>query len=374
METRLLFKNISTPAILLDLDVFERNLRRFHSMACRNRKEIWPMTKTHKSTQIAKWQQKCGAAGFLCGTLDECEALARDIKDVSIMYAYPVASATNARRVVELSQKCNFYIRLDSPQQAGILNNVAKDVEINYTVIINSGLNRFGISPRDIKSFMEEMSGFGNLRFKGISTHPGHVYKMTEAVKDVACQEAGAMAEARKQLLKIGVLPEIVTSGSTPTFEYIVDNEIISILHPGNYVFMDNIQVRLGCAKTEDCALTILATVIAANHGEFIIDAGSKCFGEQAVHGSSAIEGHGYVKNHPSLIIHSLSEEVGKIKASAASPSLQIGDIIEIIPNHSCSVANMFSHYIGVRKGVVDDAFPIIPVDIRCNLQHPKLL
>ena len=363
-------QNIETPAILLNLDVMENNMKNFQQMANASGKALWPMVKTHKSTEIARMQMSYGAAGYLCGTLDECEALV-SAGHTNIMYAYPVANEPNISRVVQLSKDCNFYIRIDHHMQAEILNKAAKSagVCVNYVVIIDSGLKRFGISPLDIADFVKVMGHYENLIFKGVSTHPGHVYDFENDVSRVALAEINAMETACKVLDRIGIRPELVTSGSTPTFAHVVNADAINVLHPGNYVFMDNIQVALGCTDERSIALTVLATILSVRKDEngcdvFIIDAGSKCFGDQGVHGSVGLkEKYGQIKNYPGLELYSLSEEVGKIRG-ANGTGLTIGDKIELIPNHSCSVANMTGWYVCMRGGSVVGQ---IAVDIRGN-------
>jgi len=371
--------NIQTPAILLDLDVLERNIGRYHQMAVAGGKKLWPMIKTHKSTEIAQMQLNHGATGFLCGTLDECEAICENIvrgqkKDISIMYAYPVASFPNISRVIKLAGACNFYLRIDNYKQALLLNKAASEagVHINYTVIINCGLNRFGVTASEAAELVEKIADLNNIKFCGISTHPGHVYGETdfEGVAKIARQESDIMKNAATVLNNIGITPKLISSGSTPTHTHIADDAVINCLHPGNYVFMDNMQVALDCAKEKDCALTVLTTVISARPGEFIIDAGAKCFGlDKGAHGNSKIKGHGWVKNQDEnmLTISSLSEEVGKITVSDACKdriSLQIGDKLEIIPNHSCAVANNTSCYVAIRNDIFDR---LIHVDMRGN-------
>jgi len=375
-----LIAEIKTPAILLDLAVLEKNLNDFQVIVDNHGKNLWPMIKTHKSTEIANMQYKRGAKGFLCGTLDECEALARSgMKDIGIMYAYPVANQPSISRAVKLAADCDFSIRIDNYVQAQAMNDAAKNfhspVVINYLVIINSGLDRLGIVPHDVVVFMEKMSCYENLKFRGISTHPGHVYSPGADVSGIERDEVRIMAEACEALGYSGIFPDIVSSGSTPTFHNAAMSDVINTLHPGNYVFMDNIQVALNRAQANDCALSVLTSVISGprlRHSpergeffEFIIDAGSKCLGDQGVHGSQ-INSLGHAKNHPELEICSLSEEVGRVRAMKPT-SLKIGDKIEIIPNHSCSTANMTSYYIGVRGGMVDRDYPIIAVDMSGN-------
>ena len=103
---------IQTPAILLNLDYMEHNLKKYCDEAAKYGKQIWPMIKTHKSTELARLQKEYGCTGFLCGTLDEAEAMC-DAGMENIMYAYPVATQVSISRVVELAKKCNFIIRID---------------------------------------------------------------------------------------------------------------------------------------------------------------------------------------------------------------------------------------------------------------------
>ena len=361
-------EQLHTPAILLDLDTFENNLKSYQAAADKYGKQIWPMVKTHKSTEIARIQRDYGVKGFLCGTLDECEALCNAGFD-NLMYAYPVAGEPAISRVISLTRRCSFYVRVDDLNGARMLDKAAAraGVKIAYTIIIDSGLHRFGVDLNGLLYFAKYMQAFENMEFKGISTHPGHVYGCSTSyeVSAVTADETGIMRRAAKLLRDAGFSPELITSGSTPTFFGAVPDENINIFHPGNYVFLDNIQMSIECAREKDCALTVLATVISKpRNGLYIIDAGAKCLGlDRGAHSNNSIKGYGYVKGHPELIIDSLSEEVGKIHVNGKT-NLAVGDKIEIIPNHACSAANMTGYYIGCRGNIAEK---VISVDIRGN-------
>jgi D-serine deaminase-like pyridoxal phosphate-dependent protein len=361
-------RELETPAILVDLDIMENNIKKAQSLCDENGKQLWPMIKTHKSTEITKMQQNAGATGFLCGTLDECEGLLKEGIE-NIMYAYPVASDVNIKRVISLAKQCNFIIRIDSYDSANKLNTAAKSagVKVNYTIIIDSGLHRFGVLPEKVVDFADSLKAFEALNFKGISTHPGHVYSAVkhEDIQKYLEDEKSAVKTAVDALKAAGYNLELVTSGSTPTFCKAVYDENINIFHPGNYVFMDNIQMSTEIAKESDCALTVYATVIShPSEDIFICDAGAKCLGlDQGAHGNTAIRGYGYVKDHPEITVSSLSEEVGKLHVEGTT-TLKIGDKIEIIPNHSCSTANLTSYLIGCRGDRVER---LIKVDMRGN-------
>ena len=364
-------EKLATPAILLDLDVLAHNISKYQDMCDLYDKELWPMVKTHKSTVIAKMQAEAGAAGFLCGTLDECEALCAAGYE-NLMYAYPVADPVSIARVIELSRRCNFHIRLDTLEAAAMVDAAAREagIIVNYTLIVDCGLHRFGVAPDKVGEIMAKLDEFENLEPCGISTHPGAVYAAEEPrqVPLYARAESAAMEMAAAAMEQaVGFPPDMVTSGSTPTFAMSLDDPNIGIYHPGNYVFNDVIQMANGTAGEDECALTVLASVIShPGEGRFLIDAGAKCLGlDQGAHGNAAIVGFGRVVGHPELIVTGLSEEVGKITvAEGETTDLKVGDRICIIPNHACSTANLTDRYVGVRG---DEAVELIPVDIRGN-------
>lgn len=359
---------LETPAMILDLDILNNNIKKYHSKAIENNKEIWPMTKTHKSTEIMKMQLENGATGVLCGTLDECEAAAT-IGVINIMYAYPISDAIGIERIINLARKSNFIIRIDDLKTAHLIHNRAKEegVKINYTLIVDSGLNRFGINKEDIIDFIENMKEYDHLIFKGISTHPGHVYGVDtrDKVKDCSRDEVETLKYCYKKLIDKDYKVEYISTGSTPTYFHNTEDEYINIYHPGNYVFNDVIQISLGIAEEEDCALTVLASIISnPREGVYLCDSGSKSLGlDKGAHGNTAIIGYGKIIDHPNTILESLSEEVGKITTKDPN-EFKVGQRIKIIPNHSCSVANMTDYLYGIRDEKVEK---IIKVDIRGN-------
>lgn len=359
---------LQTPAILLNLDSMEHNVKKYCDAAAKAGKQIWPMIKTHKSTELSRLQAEYGCTGFLCGTLDEAEAIqAAGFRN--IMYAYPAATDVSIRRVTELAKKCNFIIRIDGLDAACLINEAAKaaSVIVNYTIIVDSGLHRFGVAPEKVVELADAMKELKNLHFCGISTHPGHVYGAScEADLPQYCKdEMEHIKIAADALRDAGYQLEIISSGATPTFWGSLEDENLMIYHPGNYIFNDAIQMSTNTATEDECALYVLASVISHPREDlFICDAGAKCLGlDMGAHGNASVKGHGVVKDHPELTVFSLSEEVGKIHADGPT-DLKVGDKIIIIPNHSCSTANLTDYYIGVRGEEVER---LIPVDIRGN-------
>ena len=361
-------QDLQTPAILVELDTLKNNINKYQEEANKYGKEIWPMIKTHKSLEITKMQMDAGATGVLCGTLDEVEAVAKAGVE-KIMYAYPVASPQSIERVIKVTKERDLIIRIDDLDAAKMISEAAlkTGVTVSYTIIINAGLTRFGIEPEDAVKFADSLKGLRGLKLRGISTHPGHVYAATkkEEVAQYVKAEKESIKVAADALREAGYKLEYVTSGATPTFWGSIDDENIKVFHPGNYVFLDVIQMSLDIAKEDDCALTVLATIVSnPRDGMLICDAGTKCLGlDQGAHGNNSIKGYGRVKGHPEILVGSLSEEVGKLYYEGEI-DIKVGDKIEIIPNHACSSAN-FTNYLITTKN--DEVVGAINVDIRGN-------
>ena len=361
-------KELETPAILVELSTLTHNLERYQKACDAKGKALWPMIKTHKSVELAELQKEVGAAGFLCGTLDECEKLC-DAGLTPLMYAYPVADEVACRRVVELAKRCEFYVRLDDADAAAALNDAAEaaGVTIAYTLIVDCGFHRFGRKPEDVVELAEQLKVFPGLRLAGISTHPGHVYGEADPanVSRYGADELRELAAAKAALTAAGFEVGMVTSGSTPTFWDAVEGDAVDVFHPGNYVFQDAIQMANGTAQESDCALTVYATVISHPAPDlWICDAGAKCLGlDKGAHGNASVQGHGVIVGHPELSLDGLSEEVGKIHAHGET-TLKVGERIRIIPNHACSAANLTDVLI-LTKG--DDVVGSIAVDARSN-------
>lgn len=367
-------KELSTPCFLVNLDVLEGNIKRYQEAVDKNNTQLWPMLKTHKSTEITRMQIDAGAEGVLTGTLDEAEAVVEKLGVKKIMLAYPVFGRTNLERVRRLNEKAEIYAAVDSSESVRALSSALGEDHIKCLVIYDSGLGRFGVSPEGVVSLVEEIANHSNLSFSGICTHTGQVYGVSsrEEVPAITEKEIGLTKNILELLKENDIRTEIVATGTTPTFEEAIKCEEINVSRPGNYVFFDAIQVALGAATIDECSLTVMATIVSNPNEElFILDCGSKCLGlDKGAHGASLVEGYGIIKGHPELVVTGLSEEVAKVKISGQT-ELKVGDRVEIIPNHSCSAANMTSHLVGHRDGVVERYFQ---VDIRGNSKKPSAL
>jgi len=365
-------REFSTPSFFVDLDILDKNIETMAELCEDNNKELWPMVKTHKSMQISQIQAKKGAAGFLVGTVLEAEKLVEaGFKNIAL--AYPVVDEKNMSRIIELLKRADIILSFDGKKAAEKFDRLLAKTKIKaeYLIIIDSGLHRLGVKPEKAAELARKLKKYDNLILKGICTHPGQVYGAADMaeVKKAAAEEVEAVEDAVRNLEKNGFNVEMAATGSTPTAEFAVESEVITTLRPGNYVFYDNMQVAVGVVPMERCSLTVMASIISQPADDlFILNAGSKCLGlDKGAHGNTNIKGYGVVKGHPELLIIGLSEEVAKVKIEDKT-ELKVGDKIEIIPNHSCSAANMTDYLLGCRE---DEVEKIVYIDARGGSGEP---
>jgi D-serine deaminase-like pyridoxal phosphate-dependent protein len=200
-----------------------------------------------------------------------------------------------------------------------------------------------------------------SLRFKGIFTHAGQVYgaDSLSEVKEISRHESIIMAETAQAFAEVGTSPDIVSVGSTPTMKVWQGHEGVNEIRPGNYIFHDAIQMSLGAATLEECALSIVSTVISRPEKErAVLDGGSKAFGlDRGAHGKEMVTGFGIVLGKQAILAR-LSEEHG-IMTLDPKVDLDIGEKVRIIPNHACAVVNLFDRAYGLRNGKVVEEFRI---------------
>jgi len=348
------------------LDKMERNIQEMSALCESNGKKLCPMIKTHKSSELAKMQAQYGATSFLVGTVTEAEQLVKSGQQ-EIVFAYPIAAKENITRVIKLAQRAHITLSFDGVHAAVKFEEQLRQEHmiLDYLIIIDCGLHRFGVLPEKVVELAQQLKRMDHLNFRGIATHPGQVYGASNKaeLEAVEKEEIHALEEAKYRLNQEKIEVEIVATGSTPTVEAIAKNQTITTVRPGNYIFYDAIQIALHVVPWQRCSLTVLATIISQPTTDvFMIDAGTKCFGlDKGAHSVALLSGYGIVKDHPELIVESLSEEVGKLRITG-STTLKVGEKIEIIPNHACSSANMTNFLIGHRKGVVEK---MIDVDAR---------
>jgi D-serine deaminase-like pyridoxal phosphate-dependent protein len=355
--------SVDTPALLIDLDIVDRNLERMQQKASNYGVALRPHIKTHKIPELALLQMRLGAHGITAAKVSEAEVMAA-AGITNIFVANQIVSKEKLNRLAAISKKVRISLGLDSVAAARQLSDVfaASGLTIEYLIEINSGLDRCGVAPgKEAVELFQNVDTLPSLRFKGIFTHAGQVYgaDSLSEVKEVSRFESKIMAETAQAFTELGTSAPIVSVGSTPTMKVWEGHEAVNEIRPGNYIFHDAIQVSLGAATLEECALSILATVISRPTRErAVIDGGSKAFSsDKGAHGKEMASGFGLVLGKKATLVR-LSEEHG-IMNLEPDEDLDIGDRVRIIPNHACAVVNLFDTAYGMKNNKVVKEFKI---------------
>ncbi|HEX6163233.1 MAG TPA: alanine racemase [Vicinamibacterales bacterium] len=338
--------SLRTPAILIDRARALRNLDHMQEQAKANGLRLRPHAKTHKSPLIAQWQIERGAVGICCAKIGEAEVFANaGISDIRL--PYPLNPA-NADRLVALSNRTRVSFIVDHPAVARQWSDalVRRAKRIDVLVKVDVGFHRCGIDPAaaDAVAMIRDVASLPGLHLKGLLSHAGHAYHAhsEDEMKAMAEAEARTMTTLAEQCRKAGVTIEEISAGATPPARYSINQKGFTEYRPGNYVYFDRTQVALGAASYDDCALTVLATVVSKPAPDRIIfDSGSKTLTNDGARGFSPAPGFGTVLGHDNLLIERLSEEHATVKVADGSTKLEPGDRVRIIPNHSCVVSNL---------------------------------
>ena len=353
--------NIDTPSVLVKLNILEQNIKEMADFAKNQKIALRPHIKSHKCPEIALLQIENGAKGIAVSKLDEAFAMIEaGIKDIQI--TYQIIGEQKISRLLKLMERAKISVCVDSIFGAKELSNAMAENgrELSVLIEVDTGLRRCGIKPMEkTLKFAKKIQKFPNLVLEGIMTHAGHVYKAKnyDEVQKIGKLEGKMMTETANSRKKNGIEIENVSVGTTPTAKIAGKIDGVTEIRPGNYVFNDNTQINLGVAKIENCSLSVLATVISTpTKKRAVIDAGSKTFGlDKGVHGTNQIKGFGRVLGKD-VLIERLSEEHGILKTNE---KLKIGEKIRIIPNHACTVINLFDEVIGVRDDKIENVLKV---------------
>ncbi len=354
------FIEIETPALIIEQSRMMSNLHRMQKICDEAGINLRPHTKTHKTPELAKIQQKLGATGIAVAKLGEAEVMA-DSGFSDIQIANIIVGETKLRRLVELHKRIDrITCTVDSFAAAkGIAEAFIQSGRVMEIFIeINSGLNRSGLSDYgDIADLAEFINGTEGIALAGILTHAGQAYfaQDIEEVKEIGTHEGEFMVGIASQLRSDGYEVNTVSVGSTPTAPYSSQIKGVDELRPGNYIFYDVIQSSLGACTIDDCALSVLATVIGKPAMDrAIIDAGAKALAlDKITNPNSQFSGHGYI-NDKNAVIARVSEEHGIMIHQGEV--FRIGEKLRIIPNHVCVVMNLFDKvYLVDGDKVIDE-------------------
>jgi len=356
----LMIAELETPVPVVDLDRLARNLDQAAEYATAHGLSLRPHIKTHKSPRIASEQLRRGAVGLTCATAFEAEVMSGVCND--LLVAYPPVGMRRAARLAALPPSVTLTVALDS--LAAIEDAAAAAREANRPVRVyielDLGMHRVGVPKLDDAiALAKAVVARPPLEFAGIAFYPGHVRDQVDAQSAKLESLSAAVQGAINAFDRAGVRPSIVSGGSTPTLWRTHEIEGVTEFRPGTYVYNDRTTAEIGACGWDDCAFTVLATVVStAVPNQAVIDAGSKALGREPMRGVEG-EGFGCVMNHREVVVKGMSEEHGILDLSNTSWKPAVGEKVRIIPNHVCVVVHLNDVIAGVRGDSVETSWPV---------------
>lgn len=366
---------VATPCAIVELPVLERNAEAMRARAGRLGVALRPHVKTHKCVETARIQT-AGLGPITVSTALEGECFAA-AGFTDILLAVPPAPAFAGRLAALARRVRHFAVVLDDRDTTAALATAAAtcDTRIGVLLEVDCGHHRTGIDPDDADAvrFAGELADEPGLEWCGILTHAGQAYGCRNAVeaKAVAAQERAVMVAFAERLGSAGVPVPEVSVGSTPTAVAATSLVGVSEIRPGNYAYFDAFQAAIGSCTIDDCAFSVLATVIS-RHGapaRIVVDAGALALSkDEGPRHVDAACGYGVVTDARTRLpiagarIESLSQEHGVIRLSQpfGDDEWPLGARLRIVPNHSCLAAAMFDRvFVVAGPDLIDEWRPV---------------
>ncbi len=351
--------DLETPALVVDLDVLAQNLDRMAAYCAMHGLQLRPHVKTHKAHRIAAEQLRLGATGLTCATPRELEVMSELADDLVLMH--PPVSLPKLRRVMALPDHVRLTVGLDSVDALRRLSEAARAASrvVGVYVEADLGMHRIGVQhPEEALALAARAADDEWLRFRGLAFYPGHIRAPRHEQGPGLVRLGDDLAPFLETLVSGGMEPPVVSGGSTPAGFRMHEVPGITEVRPGTYVYNDRTTVGFDACAWEDCALTVLATVVSTSvPGQAVIDAGTKSLGREPLNRGDA--GWGALLDHPEVIVGRMSEEHGVLDLSASSWKPHVGEQVRIVPNHVCIAVHLADTIYGARNEVVETSWPV---------------
>jgi 3-hydroxy-D-aspartate aldolase len=349
---------LPTPALLVDIDVLQSNIQRMSAHAENAGKRLRPHVKAHKCVQIARRQVEAGAAGICVATVPEAELMGRAGIE-SLLLTSPVADLAKCERMVALCRLVpDVAVVIDHPEQVELYARSANDAGCTLKILVDLdvGDHRTGVPPGEpafelVKAILLNRS----LTFHGLQAYSVRASHMSEA-EGRESYNSGALECAlhTQQILEShSIATPVITGGSTGSYADDSKLAYLTELQAGSYALMDGAYARIGIKKFGH-ALTVLATVVSANHPDRVtVDAGFKAFATDRPFGPD-------LKDNSSARYQWAGDEFGYIFFENASNRLRLGDRVKFVPPHCDPTVNLYDRIYACRGYEVEEIWPVM--------------
>jgi D-serine deaminase-like pyridoxal phosphate-dependent protein len=351
---------VDTPALLLDLDAFERNLDRLDKSLAETRIRVRPHAKSHKCPEIALRQMARGAIGVCCQKVSEAEAMVEG-GVMNVLVSNEVVGAPKLARLAALARRARISVCVDNEQNVADLDAAARTAgaKIDVLVEVNVGANRCGVEPgQPCVDLARRIAAAKHLRFAGLHAYQGAAQHARTPVerKAAIARAVQHVSQTIEALRAHGLKPEIVTGAGTGTYLLEAASGVYNEIQPGSYIFMDaDYNRNLGDdgrpANNFEQSLYVWTTVMShATAERAVVDAGLKAL--------SVDSGMPLVADLPGVEFLKASDEHGVLKLPQGS-RLAVGDKIRLVPGHCDPTVNLYDWIVGMRGDKVECLWPI---------------
>ena len=345
--------DLSTPVPVVDVARLHANLARMADYTREHDLALRPHVKTHKARRVAGEQVALGAVGVTCATPRECEVMGSVTGDV--LLAYPPVGSARLDRLMALPDDVRLTVAVDSADSIEALAAAARAArggagrEVGVYVEMDVGMRRVGVpGVDDAIALARLVRDRAPLRWDGVTFYPGHVREPVDQQGPSLARLARDLDAALARFAQAGLEPRVVSGGSTPAAWRMHEVPAVTEVRPGTYVYNDRTTAAIGACGWDDCALTILATVVStAVPGQAVVDAGTKALGREPVRGAEG-EGWGALLDRPEVVVARMSEEHGILDLSRTDWRPRVGDQVRIVPNHVCIVVHLNDEVVGI--------------------------
>jgi 3-hydroxy-D-aspartate aldolase len=356
----MLKQEILTPALLLDLDAFEANLARMMERVKLSGKAIRPHAKAHKCVDIARRQIAAGACGVCVATLAEAELMS-EAGIPGILLTSPVADPVKIARILETGAM----VAVDHVQQVEWYRDAASKAESNsgrkvdMLIDLDVGDHRTGArSTAQALEIAEAIARSSHLNLRGLQAYSAkgsHVPPGEEA-SALSGKTWGHAAEVRDAIARKGIATDIVSGGSTGTWQLDTANPELTEMQAGSFVLMDLEYRRSGADFRQ--VITVLGTVVSANHDNFVTtDAGIKSFSTDRAFGPEPV-------NLPGSSYRFGGDEFGYVNVDDPAKRPRLGDKLEFVPPHCDPTVNLYTFLYACRGDRVEAVWPVKSVTL----------
>lgn len=352
------FEDIDTPALVLDLDAFERNLARMTQALAGSKMRLRPHAKSHKCPDIALRQIQQGAIGICCQKVSEAARFVEaGVKDVLI--TNQIVGARKVAHAMDLAARATIGVLVDHPSQVAQFDHASQErkTTIDVYIEVDVGMGRCGVSSvQEVTDLAQQITAAPYLRFMGLQCYHGSAQHYREPEqRQAAIRQASEIAVTMRHALeKLGIKVERITGAGTGSVALERDSGVFNEVQSGSYVFMDADYAKNHQGPQDvqfEHALFVKTGVMSRPTAErAVVDAGLKA--------SSVDSGLPVVWKKPGVHYTKASDEHGVLQTEQANdPAL--GDFVLLIPGHCDPTVNLYDELICYRAGKVEAVWPI---------------